>query len=62
MKVINKISDFPEELRTENSFVVVALGNFDGVHIGHKTLLQTMVKAAKANQGVSVAFSFEYRN
>lgn len=58
MKVINKISDFPEELRTENSFVVVALGNFDGVHIGHKTLLQTMVKAAKANQGVSVAFSF----
>ena len=37
----------------------LALGNFDGVHIGHKQLIDQAVKKAKDNQGLSAAFIFE---
>ncbi len=37
----------------------VALGNFDGVHVGHQRLLHEAVRAARSTEGDAVAFTFE---
>ncbi|MTV50470.1 bifunctional riboflavin kinase/FAD synthetase [Heliobacillus mobilis] len=38
--------------------VHVALGNFDGVHLGHQKLISEMVKKARARQGTAVVATF----
>ncbi|MCK4278022.1 MAG: bifunctional riboflavin kinase/FAD synthetase [Desulfurellaceae bacterium] len=37
---------------------VVVLGNFDGVHVGHQTLIKKVVKRAREIDGTSVVFTF----
>ena len=37
---------------------VVALGNFDGVHIGHQSLIKKIVKRAREIDGTSLVFTF----
>ena len=37
----------------------MALGNFDGVHLGHQAVLSAAVEAAKRLSGDAVAFTFE---
>lgn len=39
--------------------VYLALGNFDGVHKGHQSLIQALVARASENGGQAVAFIFE---
>lgn len=39
--------------------LVIALGNFDGVHIGHKRILQAAVKYAKKAGLISAAMTFD---
>ena len=36
----------------------IALGNFDGVHIGHKEIITTMVSEAKKLNGISCVVTF----
>jgi riboflavin kinase/FMN adenylyltransferase len=43
--------------RVENS--VVTVGTFDGVHEGHRSLIETVVKKAKARNARSVVISFD---
>lgn len=38
---------------------IVTLGNFDGVHIGHQIMLQTLVNLAKAQGVPSIVVTFE---
>lgn len=38
---------------------VIALGVFDGLHLGHQALIQRAVKRAQTQGGASVAFSFD---
>ena len=45
-----------ENIRLKNP--VVTLGIFDGVHLGHKALLDRLVSSAKENQGESVVITF----
>lgn len=54
MKIIRNISDLKKEL--ENTYV--AIGTFDGVHYGHQLLINSAIKRAKENGGISVVFTF----
>ena len=55
MKVIEKIEHI--EMPIHNA--VVTIGNFDGVHIGHQALLQTVVEKAHRIGGTAVALTFD---
>ena len=37
---------------------VIGLGNFDGVHLGHRMILSRLVEEAKARQGTALAMTF----
>ena len=37
----------------------VAIGNFDGVHLGHQRLLRTVIEKARAGGGTPVAMTFD---
>jgi riboflavin kinase / FMN adenylyltransferase len=37
---------------------VVSLGNFDGVHLGHQTILKRLVHEAQARQGTALVLTF----
>ncbi len=40
-------------------FPVVALGNFDGVHVGHQAILKTAIAHARAAGGSALALTFD---
>lgn len=40
-------------------FPVVALGNFDGVHVGHQTILRAAIERARAAGGSALAVTFD---
>ncbi|WP_058485199.1 bifunctional riboflavin kinase/FAD synthetase [Defluviitalea phaphyphila] len=42
----------------QNKFSVVTLGNFDGIHLGHRKLIETVKKESKKRGYQSVVFSF----
>ena len=54
MKVIQGIGNLP--VLSKNT--VIALGNFDGVHIGHQKILQFLVEKAKEKQMISLVLTF----
>jgi riboflavin kinase / FMN adenylyltransferase len=37
---------------------VITIGNFDGVHLGHREIINTAVTQARKRRGVSIAFTF----
>lgn len=39
--------------------LLLALGNFDGVHYGHKKLISTVVERARTVHGIAAAFIFD---
>ena len=53
MKVIRSLEDYTIEKGS-----VVALGNFDGVHIGHREILLNAVRKARKNDCIPVCFTF----
>lgn len=54
MKVIYDIFESDEIIKNSS----VAIGNFDGLHLGHKALVERVVNSAKERGGVSVIFTF----
>lgn len=55
MKLIRGLHNFTKPLAGS----VVTIGNFDGLHLGHQRLIETLLKEAKALQLPSVLFTFE---
>ena len=43
----------------KNKKIVLALGNFDGVHLGHKKVIDEAVRFAKRNSAVCVVMTFD---
>ena len=41
------------------TYPVVALGNFDGVHVGHQILFKKAAEIASEKKGTAIAFTFE---
>jgi riboflavin kinase / FMN adenylyltransferase len=54
MEIIRAIA----ELRP-HPFPVVALGNFDGVHLGHRAILKAAIERARAAGGTAFALTFD---
>ena len=38
---------------------ILTVGNFDGVHVGHRTILDTVIQRARAVRGEAVVYTFE---
>jgi len=47
------------DLRGETRPIVIAMGNFDGVHLGHQAIINRAVERAGVRGGLSVALTFE---
>lgn len=54
MRVFHELSRFKE--KTSNTSV--AIGNFDGVHLGHQQLIQSMIALSKTYQTTPVVLTF----
>lgn len=54
MQIFSTISDLTKTYPN----IVVALGTFDGVHIGHQNIIKQAIDLAKSINGTSVVFSF----
>lgn len=53
MKIYNKVSEFDNSIPT-----VVTIGTFDGVHIGHRKIIQRLVDSAKAKNLQTALLTF----
>jgi len=55
MKIIEGI----DNIKRDFGKAVITIGNFDGVHIGHKAIFRHVIEKAKEINGVSVVMTFE---
>lgn len=55
MQVIREADNYVPAEKT----LFLALGNFDGVHLGHKKLITTLLERARKDNGTAAAFIFE---
>src|ERR1039458_2500520 len=53
MKIFRDINDLPE---FKNA--AITTGTFDGVHLGHRQILNTLIRRAEETEGESVLLTF----
>ena len=54
MKIITDLSEISNSLKN----VVLTIGNFDGVHIGHQALFNQVIEKAEIIDGTSFVITF----
>jgi riboflavin kinase/FMN adenylyltransferase len=54
MEVVKGIQNFAQSAK----HAVVTIGNFDGVHLGHRMIIQTALELAKKRGGQCIAYTF----
>lgn len=55
MQIIHGSKNFPGNI----PHPVVAIGNFDGVHLGHRRIIETAISEALRLKGTSLAYTFD---
>jgi riboflavin kinase/FMN adenylyltransferase len=55
MEIIREVNNY----QSSDKPLHLDLGNFDGVHLGHRRLITEMVNRARINNGLAAAFIFE---
>jgi riboflavin kinase/FMN adenylyltransferase len=55
MKLLRDLANLPNTVRHG----AVAIGNFDGVHLGHKQIVQQLLNKARACGGPAIVFTFD---
>ncbi len=55
MKIIQGIQNIKESI----TYPVLAIGNFDGVHLGHQAIFKKVVDRGKEVEGTGIVFTFE---
>ena len=55
MRIYRQIDQLP----SENRPVVATIGNFDGVHLGHRSVIAEVIARARALSGESLAITFD---
>jgi riboflavin kinase / FMN adenylyltransferase len=53
--ILHSVIDFPQEFRGG----AISIGNFDGVHRGHRELIANLVGKARAMGGPAIVFTFD---
>ncbi len=59
LQVLSSASAFRERFAGSDTRSVLAIGNFDGIHLGHQAILRNVVERAEAAQSVATALTFE---
>ena len=55
MEVVQSLENFSKDTYPN---IVMAIGNFDGVHLGHQFIIKKVVKRAKTIKGTNLIFTF----
>ncbi len=55
MKIIRNIDNIPEDL----TGAIVTIGNFDGIHLGHREIFRKLVREAGEKNKKSVVITFD---
>jgi riboflavin kinase / FMN adenylyltransferase len=55
VRLIRRLDDLPEDLR----HCAVAIGNFDGVHVGHARIAERLLEQSRRLGGPAVVFTFD---
>jgi riboflavin kinase/FMN adenylyltransferase len=55
VKLVRNLDALPEQLRSG----AVAIGNFDGVHLGHARIVQRLIAKAREVGGPAIVFTFD---
>jgi riboflavin kinase / FMN adenylyltransferase len=58
MRIWSSLEQVKQELSILKAYTAVTIGNFDGVHRGHQTIIHRTVQLAKAISGQAVVVSF----
>jgi riboflavin kinase/FMN adenylyltransferase len=58
MQIWNSIVEAGRSIAAANTYSVVTIGNFDGVHRGHQAIIQRIVELGKAKKLLSIALTF----
>jgi riboflavin kinase/FMN adenylyltransferase len=56
---MRRFIDGIEKLKKKYPYPVLAIGNFDGVHVGHQAIFLKLVERARKKKGTSIACTFE---
>ncbi|MFQ5455553.1 MAG: bifunctional riboflavin kinase/FAD synthetase [Nitrospirota bacterium] len=56
MKIIKGIDNYHKD---KDSYNVLTIGNFDGIHSGHRAILERVVKEARKRGGKGIVFTFD---
>ncbi len=56
---MKKFIDGIEKIKKKFPYPVLAIGNFDGVHIGHQTIFRMLSERARKKNGTSIVCTFE---